>query len=149
MTLRGKCSKWILASSIALANSAYGLDWQQCTEQTVPGVVASSAVGLVEDRGNVTVVELTGSYARGDQAPREAVAQAFYSGHPDNVDFLIVFTTFEFPTGDALAFNNLIKNDTDGLGIPRFNSSAAFGSAIDPRAIHTPAAIGSRPECGN
>ncbi|MCB1033007.1 MAG: hypothetical protein KDD47_04135, partial [Acidobacteria bacterium] len=61
---------------------------------------------FLEDRDHVTVIELAGgSYDRDlagggfNSEPRAVVAQEFFLDHPDEYDFLMVFTTFEFDTG--------------------------------------------------
>jgi subtilase family serine protease/flagellar hook assembly protein FlgD len=89
---------------------------------------ATKAVGESTDIGNLTVMELDGDYGRGIAPPRQAVAQRFYQDHPDNYDFLIVYTTFEFETGDAAAFYNALRNPTAGIGWEQFDLGAAFGS---------------------
>lgn len=80
------------------------------------------------DVGNITVIEYDGDYSRGLNLPRVEVAQRFYQDHADAYDFLIVFTTFEFATGNALAFYNGVRNDVDGIGEERFDVSAQLGS---------------------
>ncbi|UXI67071.1 CARDB domain-containing protein [Tahibacter amnicola] len=80
------------------------------------------------DVGNITVIELDGEYARPLTSPRIDVAHTYYTRHPDDVDFLIVFTTFEFDTGPATAFYSAIRNDVTGIGIPPVDNGAAFGS---------------------
>ncbi|MEO8958018.1 MAG: CARDB domain-containing protein, partial [Rudaea sp.] len=89
----------------------------------------TDAVGTSQDIGNVTVMDLSGDYDRGLDAPRQQVAARFYAAHPDQYDFLIVFTTFEFPTAQAIAFYRGLRNDTQGIGQPIFDYSAAYGSA--------------------
>lgn len=77
----------------------------------------------------IVVFELTGDYGRDFPAARAEVAQRYLSSYQDNRDLLFVFSAFEFNTGDASAFANVIKNDVQGLGVPLFDSSSAFGSA--------------------
>lgn len=90
---------------------------------------ATTAAGTAVDIGNITLIELDGDYGRGNDAPRMAVARRFFETHPDRYDFLVVFTTFEFETGDALAFHSLLRNDTQGIGIAPLDLGQAFGSA--------------------
>lgn len=85
---------------------------------TEPGVV----------QGNVLVVPLSGNYDRGQTDIRAEVANRYYAQFADSRDFLFVFSTFEFSTGDAIAFYNPIKNDTAGIGQPAFDRSRDFGS---------------------
>lgn len=105
---------------------------QACVEQVRPvakSSLAVDAIGSVEDVGSLTVIEFDGDYTRGLTAPRQEIAAQFYATHPDDYDFLVVFSTFEFETGGATAFHNLIRNDTAGIGLPPYDHSAAFGSA--------------------
>jgi subtilase family serine protease/flagellar hook assembly protein FlgD len=89
----------------------------------------------VATRQNVAVIELTGDYSRNlpggafNVEPRTQVSKAFYKGYADQYDFLVVFSNFEFNTGDAKAFYVGVRNDTRGLGRPIFDNSAFFGSA--------------------
>ncbi|MBO9664190.1 CARDB domain-containing protein [Dokdonella sp.] len=118
------------ALSLTLATGASALDWENCIQAVQPSDAGGwPHVSEIEDRGNLTVMSLAGAYERGSTAPRQEVAQAFYATHPDRYDFLFVFTTFEFPTGGALAFYNGIANDTAGTGNPIYSHSAQFGSA--------------------
>jgi subtilase family serine protease/flagellar hook assembly protein FlgD len=80
------------------------------------------------DMGQVWVADFPDAYDRDDEAARQQVAQTFYQNRADEYDFLITFTTFDFATGEALAFYNSIKNDIEGIGQERFDYSARFGS---------------------
>lgn len=94
----------------------------------------------IEDREQVSVIELVGNYdkVKGDGEPnvepRSVIAREFYRTHPDEYDFLVVFTTFEFatpsnvPGADALAFHLGVRNDVEGIGLPIFDNSDLFGS---------------------
>lgn len=93
------------------------------------GLAALKAAGSARVQGGVTVIPLGGDYSRGLPSPRAAVGRAFYQRHPDDYDFLFVFTTFEFPTGGALAFYNEIRNDVEGIGRPIRDVGQEFGSA--------------------
>ncbi|TCO37652.1 CARDB domain-containing protein [Dokdonella fugitiva] len=108
-------------------------DLQDCDEFVRPAAAKSAAepalVAASEDIGNVTVMEVGGSYDRGMDEPRRQVATQFFANHPDQYDFLIAFTTFEFETQGALAFYNHIRNDTAGIGRTMFDYSNDFGSA--------------------
>lgn len=89
----------------------------------------------VRDKGDVSVIELTGSYDRelADKEvniePRTVVAKEFFRTHQDRYDFVVVFSNFEFQTGDALAFHIGVKNQVKGLGIAQYDNSAHFGSS--------------------
>ncbi len=85
--------------------------------------------------GQIAVMEHDGSdYSRSEPdgtpnyAPRAALAQRFYQTHGDFYDFLVVFTNFEFETGQALAFHNLVRNDVAGIGKPIVDNGPLFGS---------------------
>lgn len=88
---------------------------------------------LKATRNNVAVIELAGNYARDlngqvNVEPRAVVAKEFYRNFADRYDFLVVFSNFEFETGDAKAFHLGVRNDVDGIGLQRFDNSAHFGS---------------------
>ena len=99
-----------------------------------PPVTGIVSANFVEDRENISVIEFVGDYNMnlvGGQLNTEAraeVAKAFYKDHPDNYDFLVVFSTFEFDTGEAVAFHVGLQNDVQGIGLPTYNYSSQFGS---------------------
>lgn len=102
--------------------------------EVVPEVVTAAerkrsktASDAVRD-GQWTLITIDGAYDRGLTAPRVDVAQRFYEHAADDYDFLFVFTTFEFGTGDASAFYNTIRNDVEGIGRPPLDLGAQFGS---------------------
>ena len=89
------------------------------------------------DRGNVTVMEVTGSYdaynpdGTVNAGPRQAIAKEFFRTHKDEYDFLIIFSNFDFKmpdNGEALAFYSPVKNDTKGIGLDLFDYSGFYGS---------------------
>lgn len=113
-----------------------------------------------QDVGQVVVMEHDGSdYSRSEPdgtpnyGPRAALAQRFYQSHGDFYDFLVVFTNFEFDTGPALAFHNLVRNDVAGIGKPIVDNGPLFGSPgrlrgyIDMAALdrYGPQALSTRP----
>lgn len=87
-----------------------------------------------EDLGPVSIIEFSGDYNKDlnenpNIEPRTVVAQEFYRTHPDDYDFLVVFTTFEFETGDALAYHMNVQNNVEGIGLPTtFDYSSLYGS---------------------
>lgn len=89
---------------------------------------------FVEDSNHVTVMTFSGVYDKEleggqfNRAARAKIAQEFYRTHPDNYDFLVTFTSFEFETGDAVAFYHGVKNDVQGIGFPQFDNSELYGS---------------------
>ncbi len=90
---------------------------------------------FIEDKNHITVMRFVGDYnmhrldnGEFNVAARAVVAKEFYEHHPDNYDFLVVFTDFEIETGDAVAFYSPVKNDVQGIGLETYNSSEFFGS---------------------
>ncbi|MEM8998178.1 MAG: hypothetical protein AAGF23_25570, partial [Acidobacteriota bacterium] len=91
------------------------------------------SASFIRDIDHVSVLEISGSYDRevGGQVnleARRAVAEAFYGHHQDNFDFLVVFTGFEFDTGNAVAFHIGVQNQIQGLGLPIYDQTAEWGS---------------------
>ncbi len=89
---------------------------------------------FVRDVGHLTHMEFAGDYDKTlpgglPNAPaRAVVAREFFRTHPDQYDFLVTFTTFEFQTGDAVAFALPVQNHVQGIGKPIFDNSSLFGS---------------------
>ncbi|MBC3872944.1 CARDB domain-containing protein [Undibacterium flavidum] len=89
----------------------------------------------LKDKNDVSVIQLTGNYGikSGDGQvnvePRTVIAKEFYRTHPDHYDFIVVFSNFEFDTGDALASHLGVQNKVKGLGIPQFDNTKEFGSS--------------------
>lgn len=118
------------AFNVSTAGAAIQGDPVHCVEAPRSAAAPSAfSLGNSRDWGNISQIEFSGDYARGLAAPRQAIAQRFLESHPDRYDFLIVFTTFEFATGDAVAFYNPVRNDVSGIGQALFDHSAAYGSA--------------------
>lgn len=100
-----------------------------------------------EDRGAVSVIELSGNYDRslGGRAniePRAVVAREFFRTHADHYDFLVVFTAFEFNTGEAAAFHWRLQNRVQGIGLPQFDNAGLFGSGGQLKGYTDMAALG-------
>lgn len=82
----------------------------------------------------VPVIQFSGNYDKSlagglpNYEARATIANEFFRHQPDDYDFLVTFTTFEFDTGDALAFYQGVRNDTQGIGLPLFDNSHLFGS---------------------
>ena len=102
---------------------------------------------FIDDRDNIAVIKFTGNYNRNlvdgtfNSAARAVVAQEFYEHHSDEYDFLVIFSDFEFETGDALAFYSGVANETQGLGKEIFDYSERFGSNGELKGIIDMAAI--------
>ncbi len=88
---------------------------------------------FLEDRDHIAVLEIEGNYDQrsgGDfnSLPRQLVAQEYYRHHPDDYDFLFIFSTFEYDTGTAQAFYVGVQNPVQGIGQELFDLSASMGS---------------------
>lgn len=91
----------------------------------------------IDYRYDITVMEVTGNYdARGmngseNRQSRMAVGKAFYQNRPDDHDFLVVVTDFDFKMceAEARACYHGVKNDIQGIGIPIFDHSLLYGSS--------------------
>ena len=88
------------------------------------------------DYGNVTVMEVTGSYdAKNPEGtinslPRQIITEEFFKTHKDEYDFIVIFSNFDFqmPDAEAKAFYLHVKNDIQGIGNPFSDNSFLFGS---------------------
>lgn len=91
---------------------------------------------LNRDVGEIAILEHDGSsYDRkladgtANYEARARVGLRFYATHPDDYDFLVVFTNFDFDTGGGLAFHSTARNDVQGIGVPVGSIEAMpFGS---------------------
>lgn len=73
------------------------------------------------------------NYLNDEYAVRKAVAKEFYRTHPDDYDFLVIFTGFDFfmgtgKYGEPLGLYFSVKNDITGIGSEQFDNSTSFGS---------------------
>src|SRR5579863_4270782 len=118
----------LVAAPVAFAQGADG-----GTISTFPITGAYSA-SFVEDRNDVSIIQLAGNYDKTlstgqfNAEPRSAIAREFFRTHPDQYDYLVVFSTFEFNTGPALAFEFTVRNDTQGIGVAQTDLTQLFGS---------------------
>ena len=89
---------------------------------------------FVKDIGDVAVIKFSGDYNRNsadgsiNSAARAVVAREYYATHPDNYDFLVIFSDFEFETDGAAAFHLGVSNAIEGIGLPIFSNTELFGS---------------------
>ena len=108
---------------------------------TPPPQTGAYLAEFVEDRGHVSIIDFSGNYdselAGGslNSEARAVVAKEFYRTHADEYDFLVVFSAFEFDTGDAVAFHLGVQNDVEGIGVPIFDHSAELAVMANCRAI--------------
>jgi hypothetical protein len=122
-----------LALALSFPASADGPEKQFVTQAFVSS--GDFEARHIEDREQVSVIELVGNYDKEKSdgepnvEPRTLIAREFFRTHPDEYDFLVVFTTFEFatpsdtPGADALAFHLGVRNDVEGIGLPIFDNS--------------------------
>ena len=94
-----------------------------------------ASASFVEERNGVVLIMFAGAYDRSLAEPRAELARTFYEHNGDDYDFLVVFTTFQFPMGGAAAFASLVRNDVRGIGLDLFDNGAAFGSGSRLGAI--------------
>lgn len=94
--------------------------------------------------GEVTVMEVEGNYDAPTndcvecEFPRRVIANEFYRTHPDDYDFLVVASNFDFqmPIYEiagkpvvADGFYNPVRNDVQGIGKDLFDRSSYYGSS--------------------
>lgn len=126
---------WLFFGQILIAGEhdhAYGDDVVVPQKQTGVAKKAPVAVNYLGTEGNLVRMELSGNYNRDNPdgsfnlEARSAVANAFYANHDDEFDFLVVFTSFEFDTGDAQAFYVSLFNDIEGIGQGQIDVRSEF-----------------------
>jgi hypothetical protein len=99
---------------------------------TTPDFIAAT----VADIGNSAVIEVAGDFdttnpdSSINSAPRQKVAQEYYKTHSDNLDFLVIFSTFDYamPDPDTQGVYMSVRNDTLGINQTVFDNSAYYGS---------------------
>jgi len=89
----------------------------------------AKTVGPAQELDGIAIIEVSDDYSRGVTPVRTDIARRYFERYRDDHDLLLVFTNFEFETGQAAAFANIIKNDVSGIGLANYDNSAAFGSA--------------------
>ncbi|CAB5720519.1 Exoglucanase B precursor [Delftia tsuruhatensis] len=100
----------------------------QGSSADAPGVAR-----FIRDEKGLSIIEFSGDYGIDLVAPAQTVGKEFFRTHADVYDFLVVFSSFEFPTAsaqgeNALAFHRGVRNDTAGIGLQQFDNSQAYGS---------------------
>lgn len=118
---------YIVSSSTSTASAA-------TADQTftTPDFIAAT----VADVGNSAVIEVAGGFdttnpdSSINSAPRQAVAKEYYKTHNDNLDFLVIFSTFDYamPDPDTQGVYMSVRNDTLGINQPIFDNSSFYGS---------------------
>ncbi|NWF76886.1 MAG: carboxypeptidase regulatory-like domain-containing protein [Nitrospirae bacterium] len=116
-----------------ISNNTYGLASSSMDNTFTTKKCSATTIG---DYRNITVMEFIGDYnARTtdgsiNSIPRQEIAKEFFKTHPDEYDFFVIFTNFDFsmPDSEAKAFYLEVKNDIQGIGKPIFDNSSLFGS---------------------
>ncbi len=122
-----------------LSAAALALAWNPAFADGAPVLEPVPITGAyiarqVADRNHISVIEMAGNYNRkldGGAAniePRAVIAREFLRAHPDQYDFIVVFSGFEFDTGEALALHWGVQNKVKGIGLPEYDNTALFGS---------------------
>ena len=73
-------------------------------------------------------------FARQAQLDTVALAQKFYSTHPDNYDQLVIWSDQTLIT-DAFAYEATVANEVRGIGLDTYDVSREFGSAGRMRSL--------------
>ena len=73
-----------------------------------------------------------GTLSSNDDVDVNAVTKRFFQSHPDQYDFIAIFT--DFP-GNGSNFNLTVKNPIQGLGIDPWDNSTSFGSSGTLKAV--------------
>src|ERR1700758_57048 len=134
----------LAASPMALAQSTLGADGGTIGPFPITGAYSAT---FREDNNDVSIIELAGNYDKNlpngtfNAEPRSDIAKEFFRTHPDDYDFLVVFSTFEFNTGPAVAFEFTVRNDTQGIGVPQQDITSLFGSKSKLQAYIDMAAL--------
>ncbi|HVQ14302.1 MAG TPA: hypothetical protein VMS40_11960, partial [Vicinamibacterales bacterium] len=124
-----------VCAAIVLSLAPWSFAAADSSGQTTPFPLPSDAHAFHrEDRDHISIIEFSGNYDKNlpdgkpNSGPRAVVSREFFRTHPDNYDFLVVFTSFEFPTPGALAFYNPVQNSIQGIGETSFNLTSLYGS---------------------
>jgi hypothetical protein len=85
------------------------------------------------DFGDITVMEVEGDYDADvpeSYTARQEIAKEFFKSHPDDYDFFIIFSNFDFrmPQAEAKGFYQGVKNDVLGIGKEPFDNTSFYGS---------------------
>ncbi|MFZ5799267.1 MAG: CARDB domain-containing protein, partial [Thermodesulfobacteriota bacterium] len=97
---------------------------------------ADFSVFPLQIASDIAVYEVIGEYdaelpdGTPNVAARQEIARQFYATHPDDYDFLIIFSNFDFrmPENEAVAFYQEVKNDVQGIGKELIDNTSLYGS---------------------
>ncbi|MCF8056075.1 MAG: hypothetical protein K9K37_05500 [Desulfocapsa sp.] len=106
------------------------------------GVFLSSAscddfiVTTLAHTSDIAVYEVVGNYdaempdGSNNVFSRQEIVKEFYKAHPDEYDFLVIFSNFDFqmPENEAIAFYQGVKNDVLGIGQDLVDFTSLYGS---------------------
>ncbi len=90
----------------------------------------------LENTSDIAVYEVIGDYdaefpdGTNNAISRQEIAREFYKTHPDDYDFLVIFSDFDFrmPESEAIAFYQRVKNDVQGIGKELVDNTSLYGS---------------------
>ncbi|OGL42451.1 MAG: hypothetical protein A2161_04940 [Candidatus Schekmanbacteria bacterium RBG_13_48_7] len=94
--------------------------------ETGVSTVYSSPMRIL-DYGHVTVIEDNGTF-EGTPAGIIPVVKRFYSKHPDVYDFITIYSNFEAPGMDSVAWHTDVTQTVEGIGKPLSDFSSDYGS---------------------
>lgn len=108
----------------------------------IPSVSSAQdfTANTIGNYGTVTVMEVTGNYdanSSDSALPRQEIAKEFFTTHPDDYDFLVIFSNFDFQMPEyyiagekvvAAGFYSPVKNDVQGIGQEIFDHAPLYGS---------------------
>ena len=128
-----------VAWTIAIALWTFGLSvfaaWADGAGELAPFPITGAYQAVHRgDLGRLAVIDFSGNYDRkldrgaDNIEARAVVAREFFRTHPDTYDFLVVFSTFEFDSEDAVALHYGVQNQVRGIGLGQFDVSDLFGS---------------------
>jgi subtilase family serine protease/Tol biopolymer transport system component/uncharacterized protein YfaP (DUF2135 family) len=130
--LSATAARLLSAAALALAWSPAFADGAPVLEP-VP-ITGAYIARQAADRNHVSIIEMAGNYNRNldggalNIEPRAVIAREFLRAHPDQYDFIVVFSGFEFDTGEARALHWGVQNKVKGIGLPEYDNAALFGS---------------------
>jgi len=106
---------------------SFSVSHVNCADFTVIPLKNSLDIAVYEVSGNYDAELPDGSI---NSAPRQIITREFYKTYPDDYDFLVIFSNFDFlmPLEEASAFYQRIKNDVQGIGIELADNSSLFSS---------------------
>ncbi|MEN8134500.1 MAG: CARDB domain-containing protein [Thermodesulfobacteriota bacterium] len=97
---------------------------------------APFSVSTIDSTLDISVMEVEGNYDAElpdgtlNSFPRQEIATNFFKTHPDDYDFLVIFSNYDFamPADEVAAFYLGVKNDVQGIGKNSYDNSSFFGS---------------------